>query len=37
VLPGLGRDVQSGVAAALRSSAGLEVDAVDISIEELDQ
>jgi hypothetical protein len=37
VLPGLARDVQSGVAAALRSSAGLEVDAVDISIEELDQ
>ncbi len=36
VLPGLARDVQSRVAAAVGSSTGLEVDAVDVSIEELD-
>ena len=37
VLPALGRDVQASVASALRDSAGLQVDAVDVSIEELDQ
>lgn len=36
-LPGLGRDVQASVAAALQDSAGLQVEAIDISIEELDQ
>ncbi len=36
VLPDLARKVQSRVAAAVGSSAGLEVDAVDVSIEELD-
>ncbi len=35
VLPALGRDVQASVAAALRGSAGLVVEAVDVSIEEL--
>lgn len=35
-LPALGREVQASVAAALRDSAGLTVDAVDVSIEELD-
>lgn len=37
VLPGLGRDVQASVASALRDAAGLQVAAVDVSIEELDQ
>ena len=37
VLPVLGREVQASVANALRTSAGLEVEAVDVSIEELDQ
>jgi uncharacterized alkaline shock family protein YloU len=37
VLPVLGRAVQTSVADALRASAGLEVEAVDVSIEELDQ
>ena len=36
VLPDLAREVQSRVAAAVGSSTGLEVDAVDVSIEELD-
>jgi uncharacterized alkaline shock family protein YloU len=36
VLPGLGREVQASVAAALRGSAGLTVEGVDVSIEELD-
>jgi uncharacterized alkaline shock family protein YloU len=36
VLPGLGREVQVNVAGVLRDSAGLVVDGVDISIEELD-
>jgi uncharacterized alkaline shock family protein YloU len=36
VLPGLARDVQAQVASALRDSAGLTVDAVDVTIEELD-
>ena len=35
-LPGLARDVQAGVAAALRDATSLEVEAVDVSIEELD-
>jgi uncharacterized alkaline shock family protein YloU len=35
-LPGLARDVQSGVAAALRDATSLEVAAVDVTIEELD-
>lgn len=37
VLPDLGRDVQASVASALRGCAGLDVAAVDVSIEELDQ
>ena len=37
ILPGLGREVQASVAAALQDSAGLQVAAVDVSIEELDQ
>ena len=36
VLPNLGREVQDSVAAVLRDSAGLTVDSVDVSIEELD-
>lgn len=36
-LPGLGHEVQASVAAVLRNSAGLEVEAVDVSIEELDR
>jgi uncharacterized alkaline shock family protein YloU len=36
VLPGLGLEVQANVAGVLRDSAGLVVDGVDISIEELD-
>ena len=36
VLPGLGREVQANVAGVLRDSAGLVVDGVDVSIEELD-
>jgi uncharacterized alkaline shock family protein YloU len=36
VLPELARAVQASVAAALRSSAGLTVARVDVSIEELD-
>ena len=36
VLPGLARAVQAGVSSALRDSAGLEIDAVDVAIEELD-
>jgi uncharacterized alkaline shock family protein YloU len=35
-LPGLARDVQAGVATALRDATSLEVEAVDVSIEELD-
>jgi uncharacterized alkaline shock family protein YloU len=37
VLPGLAREVQASVAGALRDAAGLTVDAVDVSIEELDR
>ncbi len=36
VLPALGREVQANVAGVLRDSAGLVVEAVDVSIEELD-
>ncbi len=36
-LPELGVAVQSAVDEALRGSAGLEVDAVDVSIEELER
>ena len=36
VLPGLGRDVQASVAGAVHDSTGLAVEAVDVSIEELD-
>lgn len=36
-LPELGAAVQQAVAEALRVSAGLEVDAVDVAIEELDR
>jgi uncharacterized alkaline shock family protein YloU len=36
VLPELGQAVQAGVATALRDSAGLDVQAVDVSFEELD-
>ena len=36
VLPGLGREVQANVAGVLRDSAGLVVEGVDVSIEELD-
>ncbi len=35
-LPGLGREVQVSVAGALHDSTGLTVEAVDVSIEELD-
>jgi hypothetical protein len=35
VLPDLARAVQSSVAEALRATAGLEVAAVDVSVEEL--
>jgi uncharacterized alkaline shock family protein YloU len=37
VLPGLARDVQARIASALRDSTGLDVEAVDVSIEELDR
>jgi len=37
VLPELAAAVQSGVAEALRRATGLEVDAVHVSIEELEQ
>ncbi len=37
VLPGLGHDVQASVAGVLRDSAGLTVEAVDVSIDELDR
>jgi uncharacterized alkaline shock family protein YloU len=36
VLPGLGLEVQASVAGVLRDSAGLVVDGVDVSIQELD-
>jgi uncharacterized alkaline shock family protein YloU len=36
VLPGLAHDVQSRITSVLQGSTGLEVDAVDVSIEELD-
>jgi uncharacterized alkaline shock family protein YloU len=36
VMPGLAHNVQSEVATALSRSTGLQVDAVDVSIEELD-
>ena len=36
VLPDLAQAVQASVAAALRDAAGLEVDAVDVAVEELD-
>jgi uncharacterized alkaline shock family protein YloU len=36
VLPELAQAVQAAVAGALRESAGLEVAAVDVSVEELD-
>jgi hypothetical protein len=36
VLPGLGREVQASVAGVLQDSAGLVVEGVDVSIEELD-
>ena len=36
VLPGLAREVQASVAGVLRDSAGLVVEGVDVSIEELD-
>jgi uncharacterized alkaline shock family protein YloU len=36
VLPELARSTQEHVASALRTTAGLEIDAVDVSIEELD-
>ena len=36
VLPGLGREVQASVTDVLRNSAGLVVEGVDVSIEELD-
>jgi uncharacterized alkaline shock family protein YloU len=37
VLPTVGREVQARVAETLRDSTGLAVDAVDVSIEELDR
>jgi uncharacterized alkaline shock family protein YloU len=37
VLPALARDVQAGVAAALRAATSLDVEAVDVTIEELDR
>ena len=36
VLPGLAHDVQSRIATALAASTDLEIDAIDVSIEELD-
>jgi uncharacterized alkaline shock family protein YloU len=36
-LPGLARDVQTRVTEALRAATSLEVEAVDVSIEELDR
>jgi uncharacterized alkaline shock family protein YloU len=36
VLPDLGREVQANVTGVLRDSAGLVVEGVDVSIEELD-
>ena len=36
VLPDVAREVQEGVAGALERMCGLEVDAVDVAIEELD-
>jgi uncharacterized alkaline shock family protein YloU len=36
VLPELARAVQNGVADALRASAGLDVERVDVAVEELD-
>lgn len=36
VLPELAQGVQESVASALRDAAGLRVDAVDVSVEELD-
>jgi uncharacterized alkaline shock family protein YloU len=36
VLPELARAVQESVAAALRGSAGLQVDGVEVAVEELD-
>lgn len=36
VLPGLGAEVQANVAGVLQDSAGLAVDGVHVSIEELD-
>ena len=36
VLPELARDVQGRIAAALQTMCGLEVEAVDVSIEELE-
>jgi uncharacterized alkaline shock family protein YloU len=36
VLPELARAVQTGVADALRASAGLEVERIDVAVEELD-
>ena len=36
VLPELARDVQERIAAALQTMCGLEVEAVDVSIEELE-
>ncbi len=37
VLPGVARDVQQRVADALQRMCGLEVSAVDVSVEELDR
>jgi uncharacterized alkaline shock family protein YloU len=37
VLPALAEAVQAGIREALRASAGLEVDAVDVSIAELER
>ena len=37
VLPALAESVQAGIREALRVSAGLEVDAVDVSIAELER
>ena len=36
-LPALGRAVQQSIAEALRDSAGLTVEAVDLTIDELDR
>jgi uncharacterized alkaline shock family protein YloU len=36
VLPGLARDVQVRIASTLRDATSLQIEAVDISIEELD-